>query len=860
VTYVPAFGSAPNRVLLVGEAPGREEAQQGRPFVGKAGKEQDWYLSRHGLRAKDWYLTNVIRDYTPGNPDPTKAQIEQWYPYLVDEIQVVQPELIITVGRFATQWFLGDVSMESVHGLPHTCERSNGAVVVPVYHPAAGFYDGDARARIEWDYGRVAEVLRGIEAGKTVDFRTTKGLLRELEMGVYQDVSGLELALILSRDDRAYRVSTLGVDTEGTPQDPWSIQVSPVQGTGYVLRCSSPYFKAGIEALQKLAGMGTTLVFHNAMYDLEMCQSMGLNLSRAKIWDTMYAAYLTRIEPQGLKPLARRWLGVDMRSYTDVVGGAAREKQEDYLWSILDWEWDKPEARVVTDNDGTSRLYQPQAIERRVEKILVDLYNQEVDIPARWKAIDEELRHRVQFQVGPLPVATLEDVPLEVAVEYSGKDADMTLRLYYSLKEELDRMDLYQLMKEGMEVLPVFSEMQTNGMPVDRDYFAELYAEMDGRMQEIAAYISHTYYGGKPFNPKSPKQVGALLRRRGLKPMKRTATGQMSTSKDSIEHLRYTDGAIAKVFEWRAHQHVRDSFCKPVLERTYPGPFNTIRSTLKVTRTATRRLAATDPNLLNIPIRSDLGLRVRQGYVCPPGEVFGGWDLSQIEMRFMAHESQDEFLCRLFEQGRDIHSEIASAIFGIPLEDVDDRLHRRPAKDTGFGIIYGISASGLQTYLRKQGIYWSLGKCSQMIRKWLDLHKGVDLYCKQVVKETQKTGMVRDHWGMIRYLPGIWSEDSHVRSEAERIAVSHKIQGGAQGMIQHSMTYLKPKIWEMQDRGLNVHWCLQMHDEVILRFDEDLWEELNELVLEALIWHCGISLSVPVEAEGHRSSTWAGLK
>lgn len=449
---VPGCGHKPNRVLICGEAPGKEEAARGEPFVGRAGREQEWYLARHGLSAKRWYRTNVVKRYVAGNPDPTRVEINEATPVLEEEIRECEPRLVVAVGRFAARWFLGEeIEMEVVHGIPHQAGafdykkemRAGGAVVVPVYHPALGFYDGDARALIAWDYAQIPAILEVIKDGGDVAFRYDEYEGNE----VYEDVTGREMAPVLTAHD--YR-EPLAVDTEGTVEEPWSIQVSNEPAFGYVLRRRhGRQYRRGVEELQRKIDAGTPIVMHNAMYDLPMLEAMGIETRGINVRDTMYMAYLTRLEPQGLKALAWRWCGMRMRDYRDVVGSAGRGKQSQYFERVLDGDWPDPEPRAVIENDGTSRLYRPQPIERRVEKILTDYYSSKtpdliaageggVDLVARWKAIDEDVRRPIEAELGPMPHGTLEDIELEDAVRYSARDADATLRLYGKLSEVVE--------------------------------------------------------------------------------------------------------------------------------------------------------------------------------------------------------------------------------------------------------------------------------------------------------------------------------------------------------------------------------------------------------------------------------------
>lgn len=869
--YVPARGKRPNRVMIVGERPGREEAAQGRPFVGPSGREQERYLKSEGYSSHLAYVTNLVKDFDEYRK-PAPEEVRQWGPTLEAELAEVQPEVVLSVGSYATTWFLGDhellddgLTMDLVHGIPHKSKRCPEAVVMPCIHPAAGLYDGEVKTLIAYDYGRAVGAING-----TISLEPAKDEFAGKED--YRDLTGAEFAqwLLPTKRELSWGRCVLAIDTEGYPDDTWSLQVSMQPGTGRTLRCAQPDFAHGVAALQELADLGCLFVLHNGMYDLEMCRVMGLDLFHARLWDTMYAAYVTRIEPQGLKALAYRWCGMRMGSYNDTIGAIAREKQLDYLERVFLHGWPAVEPRIKLGNDGTAKLYQPQAIDKRAESIFADWYSGKLDkdgnrtdVAKRWKQVDPIQRAMVEVGLcGALPRGSLNDLPLDEAVRYASRDPDATLRLYFQLAPALEAQGLTQLHRDGMGALPVFEEMQSNGIPANRKYFQQLSDDMWSEMCRIQSRISHRYFDDRPFNPASPKQVATLMRRRGLVGEKRTSTGLVSTSKKSIEHLRYTDPAISDVIDWREHEKIKDTFCAPVLERI-PGSAQgnrPVRCTIKTTRVTTRRIATTDPNLLAIPARNELGLRVRKGYQAEEGQVFGAWDLSQIEMRYIAHLSRDPLLVELFNTGRDVHAETAARIFDVPLADVDAMEHRYPSKRAGFGIIYGIQGSGLLDQLRMFGLEgWTERSCDDLIKEWLKMYKGVRDFRDRTSGEVMQTGVVHDHWGMLRYLPGVWSDDRREIAEAQRMATSHKVQGGAQGMIQRSMAWLRPNVRALRDAGSRIKWLLQVHDELILQFDEDLWETLNELVIEGLTEHSQ-ELIVPVLADGARAKTWGDLK
>lgn len=872
MTFVPAAGKTPNSVLLVGEAPGATEARIGKPFVGASGKEQDAYLARCGLSVHQFRRTNVVPIYTPGNPYPTAAQIKEWSPLLAAEIEECEPKVIITVGAFATRWFLGSrATMELTHGIPHRAGRlaqsateesritdrvAHNPVIVPVHHPAGGLYSPESRAVIAWDYQQGARVIQAVKAGESIEIAHDEYAGKEQ----YQDLTGEDLAVFLFEE----RPDVIGVDTETNPDgSPWSIQVATQPGRGYMLRANRPDAQEGIEAIQFLAKKGMLVVLHNAMFDLRVCRDLGLDLydPEIKIADSMYAAYLLRLEPQGLKPLAWRWCGMTMNDYRDVVAGAAEEKQIEYLGEVLDRSWPKVEPIVEVANDGTAKVRKPWTAKRRAERIITDYYSKggaegDVDLEKRWRDVDDVVRLPVEEVLGPFPQASLDDVPLADATFYSCQDADATLRLYHALMPVLEDADLLDLMDRGMEVLPVFSEMQETGMTASVSKFQDMAQELEGELSRLQSYISHNFFDDRPFNPASSKQVATLLRRRGLKPAKRTSTGAASTSSLSISHLADEDEAVAKVMEWRGHQKTLTAFCKPALDRFDPqGPdLQVVRCQIKPTRIHTRRLAAAEPNLLQVPPN------IRSCYVAPEDEVYGSWDLAQVEIRVAAHISNDELLCKLIRQGADIHTETAARIFGVKPEDVDPVEQRGPAKRASFGILYGVQGEGLLAQLRAMGCKgWTVDRCDDLIREWLRVYPGIAAEIERTKQEVKACGYVRDSFGMYRYLPGIFVPGK-LEAEAARQAFNHKIQGMAQSLLQASIAWLRRPIRDIQERGQTVKWRLQVHDEILLSFQEDLWDIVNPLVVEGLTKRTGVEMRVPLEAEGKMTKSWDKLK
>lgn len=899
--FCPGVGPTPCPVMLVGEAPGFDEVNYylngvftPTPFVGASGQEQDIFLQLGGLHRRRIYMTNLIKRYIDGNADPTPQDIRDNEPYLIRELQTVRPTFIMSVGAYATRWFLGDVDMESVHGKPQRVRNelrkaipdADAVVVIPCYHPAYGLRDADAKVLVWYDYQQAAGIIRG-----TIPVEFAQDSHPD---PLYIDAGPAELELYSEAAGGAG--PEFAVDVEG-PLEPelrgnyWGFSVCFQPGVGLVFRKTSPTFSAAVDWLNNyIAGIDPLVVYHNAMgIDIETLRLAGVRGHDRRVYDTMVAAYMLRVEPQGLKTLARRHCGMVMRDYDEVIGDAMREKHLLYIVECACRQWAKPEPRLVLENDGTSKLYRPQPLHQRASKILED-YSAEperVDLGARWKAVDDELKVQAAEAFGPWPVATLDDIDSRSAVIYSGRDPDATLRVKYALQPMIEAAGMVDRCQLDLDILPILEEMQSSGFPADRAYFERLSAQMWDKMMSIGSRISHKYNGGEPFNPGSAQQVGKLVAERGLKGVKKTKTGQVSTSKKSMEHLRSKDAAMDDIFTWREHQKVRDSFARPILDRIPVGSaIHPIRCTIRSTRVTSGRISATDPNLTAMPVATDLGLLVRNGFVAPEGYLFGSGDAAQIEMRVMAHLSGDEFMCRLFHEKRDIHSETAIQIYGLPnIKEWDERkdeyvypsvkkmAHRNPTKRAGFGVITGIMGPGLLDQLRQQGCEgWTLTpdkkdvqndslEVKALIREWFKVYPGVRKFIYGTRARAARDGVVREMFGFPRYLPGIWSKDFYTQAESERQSHSHIISGSAQAMLRRAMRHLKPQIevLKMAYGPDSVKWIIQIHDELVFMFKAELAETMREIVLDALRHHQA-DLRVPIEASWGVHENWGGLK
>jgi DNA polymerase-1 len=466
-----------------------------------------------------------------------------------------------------------------------------------------------------------------------------------------------------------------------------------------------------------------------------------------------------------------------------------------------------------------------------------------------------------------MPEATLDDVPLEEAIHYACRDADATWRVYHVLSRRLDDMQLRGCYDMDLAIVPMVERMCAVGIRIDTSYFSDLASYLSSLMllkvEEIrnAAQKSNITLS-KNFNPNSPPQVAHILFSPkpvgfGFKSHKRTKGGADSTNDKVLESLRFKDARVGLICDYRELSKLRDSFCVTLPLAAYQD--GRIHPNLQLTRVSSGRISCKEPNLLAIPVRTDLAKLVRQGFVAGQGCVLGDWDLDQIEMREMAHQSQDKLMVQIFNDGkRDVHRETAAAAFGCKPDEVT-YIQRYAGKRLGFGVITGITEIGLSEQMALAGAEgWDEQACAKFIAEYFKIYPGIKTFLGDCRAEARRFSYVRDRWGRIRYLPGVHSELSWVRDEALRQSHSFKISASAQGILKHAMT----AIWEWM-KGLEpdtVEPLLQVHDELLFEI-KDTPRNIKE-VDEAIVWFlCNTTkLCVPIKAKGSTGPNWGVLK
>ncbi len=434
----------------------------------------------------------------------------------------------------------------------------------------------------------------------------------------------------------------------------------------------------------------------------------------------------------------------------------------------------------------------------------------------------------------------------DVTAQAAAARAQDLAALGRTLEEKLGEAGLVPIFRDvDMPVLPVLVDMERRGIAIDPAVFRELSAELASGTAAIERKVAAA--AGTEFNINSPKQLAFLLfEKLGLPPVKRTKTGY-STDVDVLEQLKGLHEIPGLVLEYRTLAKIRSTYVDVLPGMADPRD-GRIHTTFHLTQAATGRLSSSDPNLQNIPVRTELGRRIRSGFVAAPGSVFVGADYSQVELRLLAHLSGDARLTRGFLEGEDIHAATAAGVFGVSPGEVTAELRRR-AKVINFGILYGMSPFGLS---RELGIGGREAK--QYIDQYFDRYPAVRDYLEGVKEQARRDGCVRTILGRRRFLRDIGSRNKVLREAAERMAVNAPIQGSAADVIKIAMVAVDR---EYRRRGMRAGLVLQVHDELIVEAPEAEAPEAARILKESM--EGAASLSVPLTVSVGTGKNWGEI-
>ena len=424
--------------------------------------------------------------------------------------------------------------------------------------------------------------------------------------------------------------------------------------------------------------------------------------------------------------------------------------------------------------------------------------------------------------------------------------AEAIWNLRQSLLEELKKQGMESLYFEmELPLCTVLYNMEKRGVAIDRNQLEQFGTMLAQRIDDCEKLIYS--YSGENFNINSPKQLGELLfEKLGLPPVKKTKTGY-STNADVLEKLKGKHDIIPAIMDYRMLTKLKSTYADGLMKVICED--GRIRTTFQNLVTATGRLSSTEPNLQNIPVRTDLGAEIRKMFIPKPGYVLVDADYSQIELRVLAHIAQDQTMQEAFRSGMDIHTATAAQVFGVEPEQVTP-LQRRNAKAVNFGIVYGISEFSLA-----EDIGVSRYQARDYIDSYLANYRGVRSYMKQVVADAREKGYTETMYGRKRYIPELKSSNFNIRQGAERIALNTPIQGSAADLIKLAMIRVEKALSEQYPQA---ELLLQVHDELIVECPEDIVPAVAQLVGEEMTRVA--SLSVPLEAEANVGKSWYEAK
>ncbi|MBQ1805715.1 MAG: DNA polymerase I, partial [Oscillospiraceae bacterium] len=414
------------------------------------------------------------------------------------------------------------------------------------------------------------------------------------------------------------------------------------------------------------------------------------------------------------------------------------------------------------------------------------------------------------------------------------------------MQEKLAALGMEELyFSVELPLCTVLAEMEHTGCLVDRNALSDFGTLMETRVRELESRIYDA--AGGPFNINSPKQLGTVLFEQLKLPHgKKTKTG-WSTNADVLEKLRWEHPIVSDVLEYRQYAKFKSTYCDGLLKVIAPD--GRIHTSFMMTVTDTGRLSSREPNLQNIPTRTELGSEFRRMFVPAEGCVLVDADYSQIELRLLAHIAGDETMRNAFRDGEDIHTVTASQVFGVPVELVSKQM-RSHAKAVNFGIVYGISAFSLA-----QDIGVPMSEAKAYIESYLARFSGIHRYMTEVVEQAKERGYVETLMHRRRALPELTASNFATRSFGERVALNMPIQGTAADIIKLAMVRVDERL---RREGLQGRLILQVHDELIVECPECEAEQVSSLLTEEM--ERVMTLSVPLTAEAHWGKNWLEAK
>ena len=438
---------------------------------------------------------------------------------------------------------------------------------------------------------------------------------------------------------------------------------------------------------------------------------------------------------------------------------------------------------------------------------------------------------------------------LDKATAYAAEDADVTLRLWRMMKPRLvaeKRVTVYETLERPL--VPVVARMEAAGIRVDRNMLSRLSGDFSQILVRLEEEIQED--AGEKFQVSSPKQIGDILfGKMGLPGAKKTPSGQWATPATLLEELAQAGHELPKkILEWRQLAKLKSTYTDS-LQQHADCETDRVHTSFSLAATTTGRLSSSEPNLQNIPIRTEEGRRIRRAFVAAEGNRLISADYSQIELRLLAHIADIPQLRQAFEDGIDIHAATASAMFGVPLSEMTPDLRRR-AKTINFGIIYGISAFGLADRL---GI--GREEAGAFIKQYFERFPGIRAYIDDTKRRCRDLGYVTTLFGRVCHYPQIRSNNPNERASVERQAINAPIQGSAADIIRRAMIRMEDAL---KAERLNVRMLLQVHDELVFEAPEDEVKKALPVITRIMVDAPApaLTLKVPLVVEARAALNW----
>ncbi|MDX1414801.1 MAG: DNA polymerase I [Candidatus Promineifilaceae bacterium] len=480
---------------------------------------------------------------------------------------------------------------------------------------------------------------------------------------------------------------------------------------------------------------------------------------------------------------------------------------------------------------------------------------------SKHKGLKDLARHRLGIEMTPITKLigtgrkqkSFAEVPIEAAAPYGAADADLTLRLVAPLQEEIEQKGLEKILELEMPLIEVLSDMERTGVRLDKDFLAGMSLDIEERLKTLEKNIYEI--AGAPFNVNSTQQLSDVLFKKLDLPhegLRKTKSGHYSTAANVLEDLRKVDttGIINAITEYRELGKLKSTYVDALPQMVNPNT-GRIHTSYNQTGAVTGRIASSNPNLQNIPIRSKVGQQIRRGFITEEGWLFLAADYSQVELRVLAHISQDAALLEAFHQDQDIHRTTAAAVYGVGLDDVTYD-QRRFAKAVNFGLIYGMGAFRLA---RDSDL--TLSEAESYITEYFARFPGIQRYLDETKEKARELGYVETLFGRRRYFPifkvPASGSNRQAMLRAEREAVNHPIQGTAADIIKIAMLQLHDSLANYQSRMV-----LQVHDELVLEVPENELDVIRPLVIDVM--SNAVELDVSLKVDASSGTNWLELK